>query len=217
MSKKIFSVLLIRLSRLFASITLVLCLAAIYATAQESIRDLKPTVILISLDGFRHDYVEKFKTPTIGNQAVDGVRARWMIPSFPTKTFPNHYTIVTGLYPAHHGIVDNYVYDYGEVFSMSKLAQVENPRWWWGEPVWVTAEKQGQRAASYFFVGSGTAIAGTLPSYWRSYNGRVPPEMRVDKTLEWFDKPVNERPTMAQSLVWFISSRPRNSNGSLPD
>ena len=119
-----------------------------------------------------------------------------MIPSFPTKTFPNHYTIATGLYPAHHGIVENNVYDYGEVFSMSKLDQVQNPRWWWGEPIWVTAEKQGQRSASYFFVGTGTEIAGKIPTYWRNYNGRVPPEMRVDKTLAWLDKPVSERPTM---------------------
>ncbi len=74
--------------------------------------------------------------------------------------------------------------------------EVENPRWWWGEPIWVTAVKQGQRSASYFFVGTGTEIEDTRPTYWRTYNGRVPPEMRVDKALAWFDKPVNERPTM---------------------
>ncbi|MFN0140494.1 MAG: ectonucleotide pyrophosphatase/phosphodiesterase [Pyrinomonadaceae bacterium] len=164
--------------------------------AQRPIRDLKPTVILISMDGFRYDYIDKFAPPTISRLAKQGVRAKWMIPSFPTKTFPNHYTVATGLYPQNHGLVENNVYDFGTVFTMSKFDEVTNPRWWLGEPIWVTAEKQGQHSASYFFVGTGTEIAEHLPSYWRHYNGRVPPEMRVDKLLEWLDKPVHERPTM---------------------
>ena len=176
---------------LLRSILLMFALAALFCSpidAQRSIHDLKPTVILISFDGFRYDYLDKYAPPTIRSLAKAGVRAKWMIPSFPTKSFPNHYSIATGLYPAHHGIVDNNVFDYGEVFTMSKLAEVENPRWWWGEPIWVTAEKQGQRAAAYFFVGTGTEIEGKFPSYWRTYNGRVPPEMRVDKVLAWLDK-----------------------------
>src|SRR5687767_8843880 len=124
-----------------------------FVSAQiKPIKDLKPTVILISLDGFRYDYLEKYNPPALNNLARNGVRAKWMIPSFPTKTFPNHYTIATGLYPQNHGIVENNVYDFGEVFSMSKRSEVQNPRWWWGEPIWVTAEKQGQIAGSYFFV-----------------------------------------------------------------
>ncbi|MBS1794038.1 MAG: alkaline phosphatase family protein [Acidobacteria bacterium] len=164
--------------------------------AQKPVNDLKPTVILISLDGFRYDYVDKFDTPAMKALARDGVRAKWMIPSFPTKTFPNHYTIATGLYPAHHGIVENNVYDFGTVFSMSKREEVQNPRWWLGEPVWVTAEKQGQIAASFFFPGSETPIGGLRPHFWRTYNGRVPPEMRVDKVLGWLDLPADRRPTM---------------------
>lgn len=167
-----------------------------FANAQQPIKDLKPTVILISMDGFRYDYIDKFASPTIRRLAKEGVRAKWMIPSFPTKTFPNHYAIATGLYPEHNGIVDNNVYDFGKIFTMSKFEEVTNPRWWWGEPIWVTAEKQGQRSASYFFVGTETEIADHFPSYWRHYNGRVPPEMRVDKLLGWLDKPVTERPTM---------------------
>jgi predicted AlkP superfamily pyrophosphatase or phosphodiesterase len=160
------------------------------------VKDLKPTVILISLDGFRYDYLEKYSPPTLNKLAKDGVRAKWMIPSFPTKTFPNHYTIVTGLYPAHHGIVENNVYDFGTVFTMSKREEVQNPRWWLGEPIWVTAEKQGQIAASYFWVGSEAAIEGRQPTFWRAWNGRVPAEMRVDKVLSWLDLPVEKRPTM---------------------
>jgi len=153
------------------------------AIAQKPIKDLKPTVILISLDGFRYDYLEKFSPPTLNRLARTGVRAKWMIPSFPTKTFPNHYTIATGLYPAHHGIVENNVYDFGTVFTMSKREEVQNPRWWLGEPIWVTAEKQGQIAASYFFVGTETKIEDTQPTFWRAWNGTVPPQMRVDKVF----------------------------------
>lgn len=163
---------------------------------QQRINDLKPTVILISLDGFRYDYVDRYKPPAIEALARDGVRAKWMIPSFPTKTFPNHYTIATGLYPQNHGIVENNVFDFGITFTMSNRKEVQNPRWWLGEPIWVTAQKQGQRAASYFFVGTETMIDGEIPSKWRIYNGRVPNKMRVDEVLNYLDQPAAERPTM---------------------
>lgn len=181
--------------KLFSLIVILVSLA-LHAAGQQKINDLKATVILISLDGFRYDYLDKYKPPTIGMLARTGVRAKWMIPSFPTKTFPNHYTVATGLYPQNHGIVDNFVYDFGEIFSMSKRKEVENPRWWWGEPIWVTAEKQGQIAASYFFVGTETFIQGEAPTHWRTYNGRVPNIMRVDKILGYLDLPLEKRPTM---------------------
>ncbi|NOT47900.1 MAG: alkaline phosphatase family protein [Acidobacteria bacterium] len=179
----------------FAVLAAVVCLPGGIST-QTKPADLKPTVILISLDGFRWDYLDKYKPPTLISLAKNGVRAKWMIPSFPTKTFPNHYTIATGLYPQNHGIVENNVFDFGEVFTMSKREEVQNPRWWLGEPIWVTAEKQGQRAASYFFVGSETSIGGVSPTTWRTYNGRVPNIMRVDKVLGWLDLPADKRPTM---------------------
>ncbi|HEX8638991.1 MAG TPA: ectonucleotide pyrophosphatase/phosphodiesterase, partial [Pyrinomonadaceae bacterium] len=86
------------------------------------------------------------------------------------------------------------IYDFGTTFSLGKREEVQNPRWWLGEPVWVTAEKQGLIAASYFFVGSETMIKGETPTFWRTYNGKVPPEMRVDKVLSWLDLPVEKRP-----------------------
>lgn len=174
----------------------IFCAFDLVAVAQAPIKDLKPTVILISLDGFRWDYLDRYKPPALSKLAKNGVRAKWMIPSFPTKTFPNHYTIATGLYPQNHGIVENNVYDFGEIFTMSKRKEVENPRWWWGEPIWVTAEKQGQRAASYFFVGTETMIQGEAPTQWRTYNGKVPNIMRVDKILGYLDQPAELRPTM---------------------
>jgi len=167
-------------------------------SAQEKIRDLKPTVVLISIDGFRASYFDSFRPPNIRKLAEKGVRAKWMIPSFPTKTFPNHYTIATGLYPAHHGIVGNNIYDpvFDAVFGLGKREEVENPRWWQGEPIWVTAEKQGQFAGTYFFPGTATEIAGVRPKFWKVYDGKVPNEERVDTVLTWFDLPVAERPTL---------------------
>jgi predicted AlkP superfamily pyrophosphatase or phosphodiesterase len=183
-------------SQAIAALSIIMLAGVLLAHAQQPIRDLKPTVILISLDGFRWDYTDRYAPPAISRLAREGVRAKWMIPSFPTKTFPNHYTVATGLYPSHHGIVENNVYDFGIVFTMGKREEVQNPRWWWGEPIWVTAEKQGQIAASYFFVGTETMIQGEAPTFWRTYNGRVPNIMRVDKVLSYLDLPVEKRPTM---------------------
>ncbi|KXK07007.1 MAG: phosphodiesterase I [Acidobacteria bacterium OLB17] len=182
--------------RVFAALALAAAVLVSGAAAQKRIRDLKPTVILISLDGFRYDYPDKFDTPTLKRLARTGVRAKWMIPSFPTKTFPNHYTIATGLYPEHHGIVDNNVWDAGKMFSIGNREAVGDPRWWLGEPIWVTAQRQGQIAASYFYVGSEAPVKGMHPKYWKTYNGSVPPQMRVDGVLSWLDLPVDERPTI---------------------
>lgn len=181
---------------LLRTAAMMLIAAVACAYAQQPIHDLRPTVILISLDGFRWDYPEKYDAPTISRIAREGVRAKWMIPSFPTKTFPNHYTTVTGLYPADHGLVENNVFDFDTVFTMSKREEVENSRWWGGEPIWVTAERQGQRAASFFWVGSEAKIDGIQPTTWKRYDGKIPNEERVDTVLSWLDKPRSERPTV---------------------
>ena len=160
-------------------------------------KDLQPTVILISLDGFRYDYLSKYRPPNLNYLARKGVRAKWMIPSFPTKTFPNHYAIVTGLYPQNNGIVENNIYDTESkvLFSMSNREEVQKGRWWLGEPIWVTAEKQGQRAAPLFFPGTEAEIAGKRPTYWKPYDGDMPNEARVDTVLSWLDLPSGQRPT----------------------
>lgn len=175
----------------------VLLLIASSGVFAQAIRDLQPTVILISLDGFHPDYLEKYQPKTLNELAETGVRARWLIPAFPTKTFPNHYTIATGLYPDNHGIIENNMYDreFDAEFSLSN-GEASRARWWGGEPIWVTAEKQGQRAASYFFPGTDAPIMGIKPTYQRDYNGRVPNEMRVDAVLKWLDLPKEKRPTM---------------------
>lgn len=167
-------------------------------TQPKPIKDLKPTVILISLDGFRPDYLEKYPAPTLSLLAKEGVRAKWMTPSFPSHTFPNHYAIATGLYPDHNGIVANNMYapEFNETFSMSKKEEVQNGRWWLGEPIWVTAERQGQRAGAFFFPGTEAEIAGKRPSIWKPFDDNFPNFERVDTVLSWLDLPKAERPTM---------------------
>lgn len=182
--------------------------------AQKPIRDLKRTVILISIDGFRADYFEKYQPPTLNKIAAEGVRAKWMTPSFPSKTFPNHYTVATGLYPAHHGIVENNIWDFGVTFTMSKREEVQNPRWWLGEPIWVTAEKQNQRAAAMFFPGTETEIGGRRPTFWREYDGKVPNDDRVDAVLGWLDLPKEKRPT---TYTMYFSDVDTAGHESSPD
>lgn len=183
-----------RRSRTALSVVIVCLSLAAAAISQKPVKDLKPTVILISIDGLRYDYLDKYRPPTLNQIANEGVRAKWMIPSFPTKTFPNHYTIATGLYPEHHGIVENNIWDFGTVFTLSKREEVQNSRWWFGEPIWVTAEKQGMRAGAFFFPGTEAKIAGKYPAYWRQYDGKIPNDERVDTVLGWFDLPKAERP-----------------------
>lgn len=163
----------------------------------KPIRDLQPTVLLISLDGFRYDYLAKYAPANLNSLARTGERARWMIPSFPSKTFPNHYTIATGLYPQNHGIVENNIYDPGfdAVFMLSDRGEIEKSRWWLGEPIWVTAEKQGQKTASVFYPGTEGEIAGSRPSYWKAYDKELSNTVRVDTILSWLDLPVDQRPT----------------------
>jgi predicted AlkP superfamily pyrophosphatase or phosphodiesterase len=182
--------------KLCIAVFLLLCTCQARAQVQP-IRDLQPTVILISLDGFRADYLDKYKPPLLNRLARRGARARWLIPSFPTKTFPNHYTVATGLYPARHGIVENNIYDrnFNAVFGLSKREEVQNGRWYLGEPIWVTAEKQGQKAGAFFFPGTEAAIGGVRPTYWKEYDGKIPNAERVDTILSWLDKPRAERPT----------------------
>jgi predicted AlkP superfamily pyrophosphatase or phosphodiesterase len=190
-----------------------------FATAQDGSRsdkELKPTVILVSIDGFHPDYLERYPSPTLGMLARQGVRARWMTPVYPSLTFPNHYSIATGLYPDNNGIVGNNIYDpeFKQTFAMSKREEVQNGRWWLGEPIWVTAEKQGQRAAAFFFPGTEAEISGKRPSQWRAYDGKIPNSERVDTALSWLDLPGPERPTM---ILTYFSEVDSAGHESGPD
>lgn len=154
-------------------------------------------LILISIDGFRWDYLQKYPAPTLQKLATAGVHARRLTPSFPTKTFPNHYTLATGLHPEHHGIVSNFFFDptLNASFNKNQAADSADPRWWQqGEPVWITAEKQGLRTACYFWPGSNVEIHGARPRLSRTFDGTVPSNQRVDDLLSWLDLPPEQRP-----------------------
>lgn len=184
-------------TRLLACAFVLMAAVSSVLAQAKPITDLRPTVILVSLDGFRYDYLEKYKPTNLNYLARSGVRAKWMIPSFPSKTFPNHYTIATGLYPQHHGIVENNIYDnrFDKVFTLSDREEIEKGRWWLGEPIWVTAQKQGQKTGSMFYPGTEAEIAGVRPNYWQPYDEKIPNDERVDTILHWLDLPVVERPT----------------------
>ena len=154
-----------------------------------------PLVVLISFDGWRWDYIDRAEVPHLRALASRGVRADGLIPSFPSKTFPNHYTLVTGLYPERHGIVSNVIVDPGfpERFTMDSQT-AKTARWWGGEPLWNTAMLQGRRAASMFWPGSEAPIGGLRPTYWRPYNEAMPNAARIAQVLEWLALPAGRQP-----------------------
>ena len=170
------------------------------APSAPTVTKTKPAVtplLLISIDGYRNDYIERGLSPTLSNLAKDGVRAIGMQPSFPSLTFPNHYTIVTGLRPDHHGIVNNTMVDpvLGK-FSLSDRDAVGNGRWWdQGMPLWNTASQHGLKSATMFWPGSEADIHGQHPDFWKPYDGKVTPDQRVDQILAWLDLPADQRPT----------------------
>lgn len=162
--------------------------------AQAPRSDGRPAVvILVSIDGFRPDYLNKGSSPVLDGLASGGARGA-MTPSFPSVTFPNHYTLVTGLHPDHHGIVANRFTDADlGVFTMSKK---ETGFWNQAEPIWITAEKQGVRTGTMFWPGSETEINGIRPSRWVAFDQTMTGDARVDRLLSWLDLPPAERPVL---------------------
>lgn len=155
-----------------------------------------PTVLLVSIDGLRADVVGTGIMPTLDALAARGVHADWMTPSYPSLTFPNHYALVTGLRPDHHGIVNNTMRDpVLGAFSLSNRAAVEDPRWWGGTPAWVTLQRYGGHAATMFWPGSEAPIAGMHPDQWRRFDARMPNSARVDAVLDWIARTDAARPT----------------------
>jgi predicted AlkP superfamily pyrophosphatase or phosphodiesterase len=163
-----------------------------------------PPLLLISMDGFRWDYCAQHpaESPHIRQLAREGVSARELIPVYPSNTFPNHYSIATGLYPAHHGIVNNDMFDpaFGEYFHYTVEGASENSKWWGGEPIWITAVKQGRASASYYWVGAEAAVEGLRPTYYKHFNMGVyntqPFEVRIEQMVAWLRLPPAQRPAV---------------------
>ena len=183
------------LRKILAAVGLLFLLLAGPALAEAQ----KPLLVLISIDAFRPDYLDRGVTPTLSALADGGVRGE-MRPSFPSKTFPNHYAIVTGLRPDRNGIVDNNMYDpsiSSQEFTMSRREVSKDGRWWGeAEPIWVTAEKAGVHTATMFWPGSDVEIHGVLPSRWKLFDMKVTAAARVDQALAWLDGPAAARPRL---------------------
>ena len=156
----------------------------------------KPYVILISLDGFKAEYLDRLDLPNLRRLAGRGARAKAMIPVFPSLTFPNHYSLVTGLEPQRHGIVNNRFYDpaRNDTYVYTEARTVTDGSWYGGEPIWVTAESQGMVAACYFWPGSEAAIKGVRPTTFNAYTSGISNEARVKTVLTWLEQPVERRP-----------------------
>lgn len=169
----------------------------------EKANNTQPYLIVLSLDGFRWDYADSVNTPNLDKIASIGVKAKSMQPSFPTKTFPNHYAIATGLYPNNNGIVNNTFIDLDRdlLYSIGNREAVEDGEFYDGEPIWNTAEKQDLMAATFYWVGSEANIQDMRPSIWKRYEHNFPFEQRIDTVISWLDRPVETRP---QLIMWYM-------------
>ena len=156
----------------------------------------KPYVILISIDGLRSDFVEKYHAKSLQAYGKSGIIADYMTSVFPSLTFPNHYSIVTGLYPAHHGLVDNTFFDEkaNATYTMSNKKMVADPYWYGGTPLWVLAEKQQMVTASFYWVASEAPIENTQPTYFYNYNDKIKIEKRIAQIKNWLSLPEKTRP-----------------------
>ena len=154
----------------------------------------EPTVVLVSIDGLPAQLLGTGALPTLDALAREGTRAEWLNPSYPTHTFPNHYTLVTGLRPDHHGIVHSIMQDPALGRFVSKEESALDGRWWGGEPIWTTYQRQGGIAATMFWPGSEVPIGGQRPRYYRHFDNALSADARIDQVLAWLDLPADQRP-----------------------
>ncbi len=189
----------------FKSIAFCLLLAVtIISCAQEKEQEPeKNFLLLISFDGFKYDYFERANTPNFDKFIAGGSKADGLIPVFPTKTFPNHYSIVTGLYPENSGIVSNTMYDkeMDKYYRIGDREAVENPAWYQGEPIWNTAERQGLTAGTLFWVGSEAPINDKYATYWKIYDTNMDERTRIDTVVNWFTQ--TDKPNVDFATLYF--------------
>ncbi|GIU53036.1 ectonucleotide pyrophosphatase/phosphodiesterase [Shewanella sp. KT0246] len=165
-------------------------------TQKDDVQPIQQYVLLVSIDGYHHNYNELHSPKNINQFADKAATVKSFIPSFPTVTFPNHLTLVTGLYPANHGIISNRFYNpvLEREYAMNIHDAVTDGQFYQGTPLWSLARQQGLKSATYFWPGSEAEIAGFRPNYWLKYDGRTPNEERVQQVIDWFNLPVDERP-----------------------
>ena len=177
----------------------------------------KPYVVLVSLDGFRYDYAHEYGAPHLDAMAGDGASTpEGMLPSYPSVTFPNHYTLVTGLRPEHHGIAAMEFYDpdrHAE-YRYSDSTKNSDGTWYYGTPLWVLAEQQGMRSACFFWPGSEAAIDGVRPSFYLHFDDKLDDALRIDQVIAWLKLPPEQRPHL---ITLYYSNVDHAGHGFGPD
>jgi alkaline phosphatase D len=203
-------------TRIFLSLAAIIFGLFIFSCKTSKQTEEEHYVVMLSVDGFRWDYPDSISTPNLDFIASKGVKAKSLKPCFPTKTFPNHYSMATGLYPDHHGIVLNNFYapDMDKHYSIGNREVVENGNFYGGEPIWVTAEKQDVISASFFWVGSEAPVKGIRPTYWKRYDHYFPFEQRIDSVIAWLQLPENKRPHL---ILWYIHEPDSKGHDFGPD
>lgn len=178
-----------------------------------------PTVLLLSIDGLRADMVDRGHSPNLARLAREGVRSVGMSPSYPSLTFPNHYTLVTGLRPDHHGIIHNSMRaeDLGD-FRLDNRDAVTNPAWWGGEPIWVGVEKAGYKSATWSWPGSEAAIQGVHANQWHAYDESVPLPERMQLVLSWLQgAPDGHKPRLVAAYMEQVDKAGHNHGPDSPE
>ena len=171
-------------------------------------------VVILSLDGFRADYQSKANTPTLDKMDAEGLSGCFR-PSYPSLTFPNHYAMATGLYPNNHGLVGNEFWDErGAHYRLGDRKAVADPAFYNGEPLWNVARRHGMKSASFFWVGSETAIGGFQPDRWKKFDDKVPYTDRADSVLSWLQLPKEERPHL---IMWYIEEPDHTGHHESPE
>jgi alkaline phosphatase D len=184
----------------------VLLFAVWFSFVFKGFSEEKQYVIVLSMDGFRWDYNELIGTPNLDKIAEKGVKSKGLQPVFPTGTFPSHYSMATGLYPDHHGLIANTFFnvDLQQQYRISNREAVGNPAFYGGEPIWNTARKQDLITASYFWVGTEAPIGGYHPHTWKPYTNSVTFSQRIDSIISWLERPEKDRP----QLIMFYFEEP---------
>ena len=176
-----------------------------------------PRVLMIGIDGLNPERLAAWDAPNIKALEARGVTAQAMIPVMPTKTYVNFYTLATGLYPEHHGMVDNEPYDRALDEKFARDTGPQDARWWGGEPIWITAVKQGVNASVLFWLGSEVEIEGLRPSRWSPYQHNMPYQDRVDKVLSWYDGPPETWPRFAATYFDRVDTAGHFSGPDAPE
>ncbi len=182
-----------------------------------AVQQAKHYVVLVSLDGFRYDYAKKFGAPHLEAMAKAGVSTPdGMLPSYPSVTFPNHYTLVTGLRPEHHGIAAMEFYDPDRKAEYRYADDTKNSdgSWYYGTPLWVLAEQQGMRSACFFWPGSEAAIGGVRPTFYLHFDDHLENVKRIDQVIAWLGLPPADRPHL---ITLYYSDVDHAGHGFGPD